>query len=395
MSDEDEASQPEDAERKRRELTPEEREALRNVGDVAKLKLPKINVGLPDSVLKNISGALGMVDKNKKLLEAISPALKMSNLGIKGLDTRGLLGANGSLSALASTHSKLLDSMGPALRASDLIGRQSGIASALGQLGVAQSAWTSQVMKNVDFGVSKQMAAMAKQFTASQSLVWESVAASAREMVRSFYPTNLRDIDGITLTAIKAVAFDEGIPLFLVPRQETAELLLAADSLDARLALLEERSGLILEDCRTVLSGCASEQMAGYVAKVGEAAAAHEAGFPSAAQALISSIVESLVWDYFGHEKKRFLPNKWNKTTPGAYDEMGAHEFLAFAPIWQAFQQYELSKGDPLPATFSRHATAHTVSEAQYKPVNALQGLMLVTGLVAFMDAATEVGKAA
>jgi len=132
-----------------------------------------------------------------------------------------------------------------------------------------------------------------------------------------------------------------------------------------------------------------------YVTKADEAAAALEAGYASAAQALISCLLEALIWGYFGRDKKRFVPNKWGKTTPEAYDELGAHEFLAFAPVWQAFQQYDLAKGDPIPPTFSRHATAHTVSEKQYTRANALQGLMLACSLVAYVDHAGIAEEAA
>lgn len=405
MDDEDQTPQQDNSEE--RTLTSTERAALRNLG---KVNLPKIRTTLPDSVLKSIADATDVTARHMRLLDSVMPATKLSKLGIAGLDTKGLLGKNfglagldtkgligrhSALSDLAAQQSKLLDSIKPSIRIAELAGAKANIAGSFAKLGVGQAAWTSQLMKNVDFGLSKQMQAAAKSFTVSQSKVWESVAASARLMARSFYPSNLRDIEGITLSAVKAVAFDEGIPLYLVPGQETAELLLRADSLEDRIAILAERSDLIVEDCREVLTACQSERMEGYVAKVDEAAAALAAGFPSAAQALVSSVVESLVWDYFGHDKKRFLPNKRKKVTPEAYDKMDAHEFLAFAPVWQAFQQYELSKGDPIPLTFSRHATAHTVSPEQYKPVNALQGLMLVTGLVVFMDASAALEQAA
>lgn len=368
---------------KHRELAPEQQKTTRRISELAKGSLPRIHADLPSSVLSNITGAAGFADYNKKLLDAIAPAFKVSNLGLKVIDTKGLLGTRSGPSTFAAAQSKLLDSIMPGFLTCELGGAQ----SALGQLGAAQSALTAQLMKNVDLGVSKQMAAIVTQFTASQSKAWESIAASASGIIRSFYPPNLRDIDGITLSDIKAVAFDEGIPMYLVPRQETAALLLGADDLAARLGMLEERSGLIVEDCRAALAECESELMAPYVAKADEAAAAFEAGYPSAAQALTSSILEGLIWDYFGRDKKRFVPNRWGKTTPEAYDELGAHEFLAFAPVWQAFQQYDLTKGDLIPATFSRHATAHTVSEKQYTRANALQGLMLACSLVAHVDA--------
>jgi len=61
-------------------------------------------------------------------------------------------------------------------------------------------------------------------------------------------------------------------------------------------------------------------------------------------------------------------------------------EFIAIAPIWQAYQQYYPDKNDPIPRAFNRHATAHTVGTLQYSRRNAVQGLMIVCGLLKFID---------
>ena len=47
-------------------------------------------------------------------------------------------------------------------------------------------------------------------------------------------------------------------------------------------------------------------------------------------------------------------------------------------PIWQAWQKFFPHEGLPVPHTFSRNATAHTVSTKQYSRRNAVQGLMIV-----------------
>lgn len=289
----------------------------------------------------------------------------------------------------------------PALRLSDIVGKQnasiadsvakaSGLANAsMAQLsGIAdvQTKLAAQLIKNADFGVSASLAQVTQQFAAQQAHVWDSIAASVRLIVPSSYPPNLRDVDGIRLTEVRQVAFIEGVPLYRIPCKETAEVLLQAENPEERQVVLARRWKGIVDDCRDAVEACESEAVARYKAKVLEALDALEADLPSASQALASCILESLVWDFFGEDRKRFTPAKWGNRKPDAYEELGVHEFIAFAPIWQAFQQFDRSKGDPVPRTFSRHASVHTISDDQFTKVNTLQGLMLASSLVVFMD---------
>ena len=55
---------------------------------------------------------------------------------------------------------------------------------------------------------------------------------------------------------------------------------------------------------------------------------------------------------------------------------------FAIAPVWAAYSTFWVSKGDPVPRTFTRHASAHAVSTAQYSRTNTVIALMLVTSLL-------------
>lgn len=72
-----------------------------------------------------------------------------------------------------------------------------------------------------------------------------------------------------------------------------------------------------------------------------------------------------------------------NRLTP---QEFGAHEYQALAPVWRAWQKFFPDEGVPVPHTFSRNATAHTVSSKQYSLRNAVQGAMIVSGLLLLFD---------
>ncbi|WP_127125601.1 hypothetical protein [Georgenia sp. SYP-B2076] len=75
------------------------------------------------------------------------------------------------------------------------------------------------------------------------------------------------------------------------------------------------------------------------------------------------------------------VPNK-KTTTTVANDEFTVREYIAFAPMWQTYQQFFATNGDKVPARFSRHATAHAVSAHQYSRRNAEQALMFACSLL-------------
>ena len=99
----------------------------------------------------------------------------------------------------------------------------------------------------------------------------------------------------------------------------------------------------------------------------------------------MGSLLDSLVNTYVGKARYSLTPNK-KTTTTAAHEEFNVREFVAFAPIWQAWQLFHLDKNDPIPGTISRHATAHSVSGRQFSRRNAVQGLLLACGLIYFLD---------
>lgn len=300
------------------------------------------------------------------------------------------------LERMETNNRRIAAALAPALERSSL--KNSAVLAQMSGIRDTKMKRVAAIFKNVDFGASTGAAALiSKQFTERQSRMWKQLGEQWLRIGQAFFPANLRDIEGIRLTDVQQVAFVEGVPLYAVPGRETAELLLQAESQEARRAILAERCSVIIKDCRDVVEAGDSAMLASDRNKVLEAAAALEAGFISPAQALIGSIVESLVWDYFGKDYKKrepFIPDKKGVRTPEAYDQLGVHEYIALAPIWQAFQKFDAAKGDPVPTTFSRNACAHTISDDQFTQVNALQGLMLASSILALMEEALQVAKA-
>jgi hypothetical protein len=60
--------------------------------------------------------------------------------------------------------------------------------------------------------------------------------------------------------------------------------------------------------------------------------------------------------------------------------------------IEELLQRYFANAGDPVPSSFSRHATIHSVSDEQYRDENSLASLLLVVALTKEADLLMDEG---
>ena len=101
---------------------------------------------------------------------------------------------------------------------------------------------------------------------------------------------------------------------------------------------------------------------------------------------MAASLLDTLVTGHFGADRYKYTPDMKGKRTTAEYEKFTVREFIAFAPLWQAYQKFNTEDGDSIPQTFSRHASVHGVSTRQFSRRNAVQALLFVTGLLVFMD---------
>jgi hypothetical protein len=193
-------------------------------------------------------------------------------------------------------------------------------------------------------------------------------------------------IDDLKMADVELVVMVDGIPLYGVPRTSTAEALVRAGGASERREILGRRWKTISADCRLAVEGCTSDAVAPYAPFVTAALDALDAGHTASAQALSGSLVDAILTGYFGKDRYKYTPDKKGTRTKDAHDEFSIRQFVAFAPIWQAYQKFFVDEGDKVPATFSRNATAHTVSRRQFNRRNAVQGLMLVCSFLYRLD---------
>lgn len=340
------------------ELTPAQREALeKSMDSLRKVGLPKIDLSafvLPQSTFANLVAASSGIAQRQQLIlrNAIKPLLDAQALWPKQI--------------AASINS---DTFKSAALAQSNLNRISG-----------------QLYKNVDFGLSDSFAKLAERVAAQQTAWLKTLGPSLERLKLSFYPPNLRPIKGLRWEEVESVVMVDGIALYGVPRAAIADALIRANSAAKRRDILGRRWRAILTDCRVAVERCETDAVAPYVPMALRALDALEAGHTEAAQALTGSLLDSMVNTYFGADRYLYTPDKRGKRTNAAYDEFTAHEYIALAPTWQAWQKFYPNEGLPVPHTFSRNATAHTVSRRQYTRRNAIQSLMIVSSLIYFFD---------
>lgn len=244
---------------------------------------------------------------------------------------------------------------------------------------------SEQLNKHIDFsGIAQSLETVAKintTFATQQTTLFKNLSSAIEAMRTGFYPSNLRSIEGLDFEDVDAVVMTDGIPLYGLPRTATAEALIRAENTSKRRDILDSQWETISADCRETALSCSSESVTPYLPFAAAALDALDAGHTEAAQALAGSLVDTIVTGHFGTGRYKYTPNK-KTTTTDAYNEFTVREYIAFAPMWQIYQQFSVSKGDEVPAQFSRHATVHAVSKRQYTRPNAVQALMFVCSLL-------------
>jgi len=356
-----------------RELTPEEREKLSRLAQSLRgISMPTFDFKVPN-----------IVDVSAFAQVAVDAA-KLSSFLLPGLTFQ-------SYSALAAQQTAVLDSLKPVLdmqgtwkKQLDLINSDFFRTHAGTQAEFAKLA--ANLTKTVDFGISDSVAQIARQFAAQQSSWLKTLGPTLDRLRENFYPLNLRGIDDLDFEDVEKVVMADGIALYGVPRTAIAEALIRADRAAQRRQILGRRWKALSADCREAVEGFQSESVAPYVPFTLAALDALDDGHTAAAQALAGSLIDSLLTAYFGTDRGQYTPDKKGKRTTKAYDEFTVRQFIAFAPMWQTYQQFWVNEGDTVPSTFSRNATAHTVSPRQFNRRNAVSALLFASSLLYFLD---------
>lgn len=211
-----------------------------------------------------------------------------------------------------------------------------------------------------------------------------------REFLTAGLPPNWVDL-GISTEELVDFMQDTQWCLVWVPRASVIKELLGAD-VESRGEVLLANADQIIQDARSVLETVESPELQDVREATCEVADSLQRGFNRAAQALAASCLTDLIQIKYG---MTFLDVKDHVEGADLLEVAWIHfqRFVVLSLVAAALQTYRTDQGDPIPATFSRHASAHTVSGDQYQRENAVAGLMLVTAFL--MEGELEMSRLA
>lgn len=234
------------------------------------------------------------------------------------------------------------------------------------------------------------------------NLLVEELSASLRESLKEIFSSGFfGPIEGIVLpenlVALSKevtwerfidLVYEDGIPLYAIPRSDTALKLVCADGLRERRKVLFECQKSIFEDCRSALNNLRSD----YAQEMGDFVLsgldALENGYSDAAQALFTNTMDTVhqkIWPD-RDDRKDITHHAKGDEVPESFAEMSVGENLIFAALWNSHITFWPNRGEESPAEYSRHASVHGVSRQQYNLENCIQVLMLVTSLLVYID---------
>jgi hypothetical protein len=199
------------------------------------------------------------------------------------------------------------------------------------------------------------------------------------ELFRRHQPANWNDaVDADEVHTLDLLDLaKEGWPTTWVPGAPTLRALLLADP-DDRAEVLIAHRGDVLDDCDAALAPIDHGPCLDHAQLLTQAVAAVRAGVPGPAQALAANIIDTAIratmspWQSYKH---------WLRMQPDDTDfTIGQLRHVAtMAPVRPALDNFH--DGDPIPATFNRHATTHAVGAIQYTELNALVAVLLAVSI--------------
>jgi hypothetical protein len=229
---------------------------------------------------------------------------------------------------------------------------------------------------------------IAEQFNKSLRVQWEPLFESIRKLTRNLFPSNWGDARPPSIDVLESILVDEGIPLMWVPGPKIVEAIFKAGNASERRRVISRRWKGIIADCEAVLDGVTFAAITDERDFALQCVQALRDGHTSAAQALAANLLDSVLRKYFNDASRQKVTSN-NFLRDGIKFDLDDHIFrvsLTFAPVWCAHVKYRTEHGDPIPSTYGRHPSAHAVSRTQYKRVNAVLAIMVVTSVIKFFD---------
>lgn len=203
---------------------------------------------------------------------------------------------------------------------------------------------------------------------------------------RGVWPGNLAELD-LEVDDMKTLMIDEGLPIAWVPRMSIVRSVVAAETPQLRRAVYGRRWVAIVDDCEAMLNRTTSSAVEPFKLQALKSISGLRSGHHELAQAFSAATLDTAVGYVFSTSPAR--SNATSVKHRGQLDERPVREFFAMAQLMGVHLQYRPSNGDPVPRTFNRHASIHSVSKVQYSRLNSVLALAHLTSFLWFMELST------
>lgn len=207
-----------------------------------------------------------------------------------------------------------------------------------------------------------------------------NVGAWVDSLRLDYYPSNWPA--DLRIRDVRNLADEEGIPLCWVPRAEVIDALRSADSASRRDVLLKHRDE-VLDDCTVALGEVTAPELKQFDRAARKVVAAMRDGHDEPAQALAMNTIDATLRGTLFDDMPQFRYKPVVLRIEESRDCL-LKDFRQSATLWpllRLFKNFSPGSGG-IPSQANRHATAHTVDEVQYTPVNALIATMLAVSVL-------------
>ncbi|MCW2980491.1 MAG: hypothetical protein JWO14_2218 [Solirubrobacterales bacterium] len=199
-------------------------------------------------------------------------------------------------------------------------------------------------------------------------------------------PENFHALTNPQVFAAVELMEGTGWSLLWTPPAETVVELLGTRDAAVRREILLGAEPRILFDLDGLLRRVRRPDLLPLRAATRESLETYRSGFFTASQALSASILSSALHEHLGEKshgkaRKRFIEANEKEASLSDFRWIAVQQALG-----KVLDDYNPATGRPERSDFNRHASAHRVKEPQYRQVNALSALMLVTSLLLELD---------
>jgi hypothetical protein len=199
------------------------------------------------------------------------------------------------------------------------------------------------------------------------------------KLPEALWPPNWRGAGEPAEDLLGRMLLDEGLALAWVPPSDILGRLFVADTGQQRRRIIGSNWKRIIEAARTELDQVTAPRLKEHIHFARRAADAVLAGNHPEGQALAANLLDTIMRREFSSTDRYTITDQKNRIDVEDYPVRWA---LVLGGIWGAFGEYWPNKGQKIPWRFSRHASAHGVSNRQYSRINATISLMHLTALL-------------